>query len=322
MRKKTKTWLTIAFLLTLTGCILFTGVIAALNWDFRNLSTTEYKTNTYAVREAFDSISVRTDTADVVFVLSPDDSCTVECVEEENAKHSVTVENGILTVELMDERTFADHIGIHIGSPRITVYLPEGEYGSLLIRESTGDVEIPEGLAFRQVDIALTTGDVSFKASASGLIRIKTSTGAIRAEGISAGGLDLSVTTGRVTVSQVRCRGDITIGVTTGKAYLTEITCGNLISQGSTGDISLDHVIAAETFSIRRTTGDIRFSGSDAAGIYVETSTGDVTGELLSDKNFITQTGTGDVDVPKTASGGTCDIVTGTGNIRITVTQS
>ena len=322
MKTKTKVWLIIAASLVLIGCILFAGAMSMLNWDFTKLSTVKYETNTYEISEAFDTISINTDTADIAFVVSNDGTCRVACHEEENAKHSVTLEDGTLIIALIDERSISDyihHIGINIGSPKITVYLPETQYTSLLIHGDTGDIEIPNALMFKDVDISVHTGDVGFCASASGMIKIKTSTGDICVENISAGSLDLSVSTGKVTASGVSCEGDVTVSVSTGEAYLTDIACRSVISSGSTGDISLDHVIAAEAFSIKRSTGDIRFDSSDAAEIFAETDTGDVTGTLLTDKVFITQTDTGGVDVPKTADGGRCEIITNTGSIKITV---
>jgi len=122
---------------------------------------------------------------------------------------------------------------------------------------------------------------------------------------------------GAVFASFAAC--SVGVDVSTGKAYLTDIACKSVISSGSTGDISLDHVIAAERFSINRSTAGIRLDSADAAEIFMETDTGDVTGTLLTDKVFITQTDTGGVDVPKTETGGRCEIITNTGNIRISV---
>lgn len=61
------------------------------------------------------------------------------------------------------------------------------------------------------------------------------------------------------------------------------------------------------------------FDGSDAAEIYVRTSTGSVKGTLLSEKVFITETSTGSVSVPKTVTGGKCEIRTSTGDIQIEI---
>lgn len=105
------------------------------------------------------------------------------------------------------------------------------------------NVEIPKDYLFENVNISLSTGDVNFFASVSKLAKIKAITGNIRVENTSAGALDLSVTTGKVTVSGVTCRDDITVDVVTGSAYLTYSSCRSVISSGITGSISLNNVI-------------------------------------------------------------------------------
>ena len=42
-------------------------------------------------------------------------------------------------------------------------------------------------------------------------------------------------------------------------------------------------------------------------------------GSLLSDKVFITETDTGNVNIPKTTDGGKCEIKTDTGDIKIKI---
>lgn len=267
----------------------------------------------------YGNLSMNTDTADIIFALSDDGKCRVECYEEEKAKHSVAVQENTLVIKMIDEKSWYDYIGINFGSPKITVYLPKAEYTSLFINGSTGDIEIPKNLKFEGVDISLSTGDVNFFASASKLIIIKTSTGNICVENTSAGTLDLSASTGRITVSNVICGGDANINVSTGRTNLNNIECKNITSGGGTGDISLNNVIAAEKFSIKRSTGDVRFDGSDAAEILVETDTGDVTGTFLSEKTFFVETDTGSVDVPESITGGRCEITTDTGDIELDI---
>ena len=203
----------IAAVLVLFGGILFAGVMTKLEWDFRRLSTVRYETNIYEIDEAFDSLSIHTDTADVDFAFSGDGKCRVECHEEAKAKHSVTVENGALTIKRMTVR----YIGLNFDTPKITVYLPQAEYAS-------------KDVSFENVDISLSTGDVDFEASVADTLKIKTSTGDIDVEDLSAGTLELSVSTGKVTVSNV--------------------TCQSVTSKGSTGNIVFENVVATERFSV------------------------------------------------------------------------
>ena len=279
MKNSTKIWLITATTLVALGCIMFSVVMTRNHWDFTKLSTVKYETNTYEVTDDFNSISMLTDTADILFVQSDDKICKVVCYEMSDMKHTTTVQNDTLTINVTDEREWYDHIGITLGSPKITVYLPKTEYDSLVIKEDTGDIEVPKDFKFGSIDISTSTGDI--------------------------------------TITGVTCEGDIVINVSTGRANLTDIKCKSFISDGSTGDISLKNVIATEKFSIERSTGDVKFDACDATEIWVETDTGDVTGKLLSEKIFITQTSTGDVHVPKSTNGGKCEITTSTGDIYI-----
>ena len=197
--------------------------------------------------------------------------------------------------------------------------MPAGEYGDLGIDSDTGDVQISAEFKFASMDIRESTGKVTNCASVTGTMQIKTSTGDITVEKVSAGAMELAVSTGRIIVRDVSCQGDVTVNVSTGKAGLTNVECRNLISDGGTGDLSLDNVIAAEAFSIERSTGDVDFEGCDAAEITVTTDTGDIRGSLLSDKVFIAETDTGRVDVPHTTTGGKCELTTDTGNIKISI---
>lgn len=322
MDKVTKIWLIIAVSLVLIGCALFAVTMSNLSWNFTKLSTDHYETNTYKIQDDFNNIHMETDTADIVFTLSGDGNCRVECYEEENAKHTVTVKDGTLTIKLIDERTVSDYIGyigIHYDTPKITVYLPEYQYTSLFIEEDTGDIEIPKDFQFETVEIKVSTGDVKVFASASEWMQIETNTGDLQVTDSVVGSLALSVSTGRMTVSQVDCPGEILLKISTGKTNLTDVTCERLLSRGGTGDIYLENVIVDKIFSIARGTGDVTFERCDAGEVFIQTDTGDVRGSFLTEKVFITETDTGHVNVPKSANGGRCEISTDTGDIRIEI---
>lgn len=280
MRKATKVWLVVATLLVIAGACAFAAIMVQCNWDFTKLSTVTYETNTYSVTEEFESISVDIDTADILFAFCEDGKCRVECYEEENAKHSVTVQEGVLVIQEAEQKAWHDHIGIYFGSPKVTVYLPKSEYASLTVKTDTGDITVENMI----LDV-----------------------------------LELSVSTGDITVSAVTCQGDMQVNVTTGEMKLTDTTCQNLTSKGSTGDITLKTVIVADALAIERSTGDVRLEGADAARLSIDTNTGDVKGRLLTDKVFIAESDTGRVDVPKSENGGRCEVRTNTGDIILAV---
>lgn len=321
MSKAAKVWLIVAASLVLLGVLIVGGVMMFLKFDFGSFITSKCRTNTHEISEEFNSISVNTSTADIAFLVSEDGERRVVCYEQENLKHSVEVKDGTLFVSLVDTRRWYEHISIYSENPIVTVYLPKAEYAALNVRSSTGDVGIPAGLEFESIYITASTADVKCYASATGEVKIKTSTGDIFAEGMSAGSLDLSVTTGKVKIASVTCAGDLKLESDTGDIELRDVSCKNIISEGDTSDISLLNVIAEERFSIETDTGDVNFERSDASEIFIETETGDVTGSFCSDKIFFTQSDTGRIDVPRTTSGGRCEITTDTGDIRLWVAQ-
>ena len=62
----------VIFVAVLIGCIIFAGVMTMLRWDFSKLSTVKYETNSHEISETFHAISIKTDTADIIFALSDD----------------------------------------------------------------------------------------------------------------------------------------------------------------------------------------------------------------------------------------------------------
>lgn len=300
MNKGTKIWLVIGALLVILGLILFGAVMNVNNWDFNKLGTVEYETNTWQLDGEFHNISIDSDTADIQIVPSEDGVGRVVCREPSNEKHEVSVQNGTLTIQLVPEKKWYENISIvTFDNIEITVYLPENIYSTLSIEESTGDILIPKEFQFENIDVSVSTGDVQCFASASKEIKIKTSTGDISVENVSTDTMELSVSTG--------------------DANVTSVFCNNFVSDGDTGRLSMKNVVAMETISIERDTGDVLFDKCDAAELYIETDTGYVKGSLLSEKNFFAQSDTGRVDVPETMSGGKCEVKTDTGDIKLTI---
>ena len=321
MSRKTKIWLAVAASLTIIGIIVFGGAMTMLKWDFSRLSTVNYETESYEINEKFEDISVITDTADINFVLSESEKVTVVCHEEEKAKHAVAVKNGALTVELADTRKWYDHIriGITLESPKITVYLPAGEYGALSVKGKTGRAVINKEFAFESIGVELTTGEIKNYASAAGAVNLKTTKGSVLTQSINASSLSVTASTGSVSVKDVTCTGDVTVKVSTGKLNAENVSARSFASTGSTGNASLKSVIASEAFSVKRSTGTVKLDGCYAATLYIATNTGDIKGTLLSEKDFIASSDTGDVDVPGTRTGGRCELTTDTGDIVISV---
>lgn len=319
MRKGVKILLIVSACVVVVGIIIFVVVMSMFNWNFSIFNKGSFENNTYDISDEFTKINLNTETADINFEVSADNTCKVICYEEKNMKHSVDVTDGTLNISFNDDRNWFEKIGFYVETPKITVYLPQKEYLSLVVDGSTGDIYIPKDFIFGSLDINISTGHVECLASTSGHMNITTSTGDIRLRDLTSKELNLSVTTGHVEAKSVTCEGNVIVNVSTGDASLSDVYCYGFNSSGSTGDINLENVVIKGMLSINRSTGDVEFEVCDADMLDINTSTGEVKGSLLSPKVFITNTDTGEVDVPKTTSGGKCEITTGTGDITIKV---
>ena len=277
MSKSSRTSLIIIAIIVIAVILLLAVVTSFYHWDFLRPRVGVPETTVCQIDGLFDGITIDTETADIVLSPAEDDKCTVVFTERKNMKHTAEVTDGTLKVTLKDARKWYEFINISFISPKVTVYLPEAVYESAVIGTSTGNVMI---------------------------------------SGFQTGSLDISVTTGDVLASDTDCTGDLRVAVSTGDVYLTDVVMRNLVSSGTTGDVVLKNVIAKEKVSIDRTTGDVTLNASDAGDILVKTTTGDVNGSLLTEKVFTTKTSTGSVSVPSTESGGKCEIITSTGDIK------
>lgn len=224
----------------IAGLVIGFCGFAVTDFEPENLNMSKIISTEHTVNEPFDSINIENGVSDLRFVLSEDGVCRVVCRDFENISHPITVENGVLNILEKDSRKWYEHIGIFWGETDITVYLPQSEYNALTVKTDTGDIEIEE---------------------------------------ISAKGIKIET---------------------------------------STGDITLKKVIA-DKLDIESDTGDVELRDSDANDIEINTSTGDVEGRLLSEKIFTTETSTGRINVPKSLKGDSCRITTDTGDIEITI---
>lgn len=281
MKKRNKKLLIAAGILVLLGGVIFSLAMTVNHWDFSKLSTVAYKTETFEIKEKFESITVETDTPDIVFALSEDGKCRVNCYTPEGTANDASVIENVLTVKSnYVSKKWYENISITTETPSITVYLPEKEFKSLKIKSDTSDVEIPGDFSFDDIDISVQTGEISISACVSDKIGITTDTGNVNAENLTVKEMELSLKAGSASLKNIKCE---------------------------------------EKIKVETDTGDIKISDSDADEIKLSSDTGNIIGSFLSDKIFAVQSKTGNVDVPESFSGGKCEISTNTGDIKIEI---
>ena len=116
---------------------------------------------------------------------------------------------------------------------------------------------------------------------------------------------------------------DIGIKLRTPKitVYLGKSEYSNISLETDTGNILLDNIITTGKLAIKTDTGNVKFEACDASEVIIKTETGNVTGSFLTDKVVFAKSDTGKIDIPKVIADEKCEVITDTGNIKITIEQ-
>ena len=101
--------------------------------------------------------------------------------------------------------------------------------------------------------------------------------------------------------------------------YLGKSEYGNISLKTDIGNILLDNIIVTGKIAIETGTGNVKFEECDASEVFIETDTGNVTGSFVTDKVVFAESDTGNIDIPKVIADEKCEIITETGNIKITI---
>ncbi len=301
------------------GGIISVGVLAANYWNISDIITPKYEKKTHDVIGDFNNINIETETADVVFEISTDNTCKVVCSENEKINYTINVNDDTLSILENDNRKWYEHFGFFFEDKEVKVYLPKTNYESLIIGNTTGDIIIPPSLKLKDLTISNTTGDVEVYSKVEDNLKINLTTGRIYVENIVSKTIKLNSTTGNVSLKNIEATTEAIIETTTGEIKLEDMKSGKLTMTASTGDIKLNHVLVDRNLNIKTTTGNITLSSSDAESLNLKATTGEIYCTLLSDKIISASSNTGKINVPHSLTGGICEIKTTTGNITVRI---
>lgn len=264
------------------GLILSLGAMAGMKFDLSRIHTATYHLTSHTVEESFTSISVDVQECSVRLLPSQDGVCRVECPENEDVTYSISVEQQTLTVVEKDTRPWWGRIqiGFNLGNMELTIYLPEQTYQNLSVETISGDVSIPDSFSFDSANVHNTSGAVRFSAGVAQELTIETISGNLDVTGVKPQTLTLQTTSGEVNIAR---------GIVGGSCRIDSVS------------------------------GGVNLIDCDANALEISTISGDVSASLRTGKDFSTQTVSGNVDVPSSTSGGTCQISTVSGNITCTI---
>ena len=108
-----------------------------------------------------------------------------------------------------------------------------------------------------------------------------------------------------------------------GDIKASDVRCSLLTAGSTSGGIKLQDVRTQNNLNIVNVSGDIVLDKSDAAFLRLKTTSGDISGNLLSPKIFNAYSVSGEINVPPSSpiASGECRINTVSGDIKIQITE-
>ena len=275
-----------SILLIIAGLITFIVSFSTTGFNWKSLSNEgEYilKTASYDVCE---KIEVDITTEDMKIVPSSDDKINITYYENNLHKYTSNLKENTLSFEEIEQDNIFNfnifNFFNNIEYP-IIIAVPQSFIGTLDLEITTADVYIDIDNQLKDVEIELTTGDLTVK-------------------NLKADNLNIELTTGDINVSNVSINNQ----------YIQKIT---------TGDSQIRN-LKANVAKIKASTGDIEFNNIDANELYIEATTGDVEGRLnykINEYTITSVTTTGSNNLPKYYKEGSkiLNVKTTTGDVEV-----
>ncbi len=326
------------FSMILVGLVIAGIALAKTDFSLEKISTVEMVENTYMIEEDFTKLNVECGVANVQVHPSEDRSVRVDCIETDKLYHEVSVENDTLVIRQIDQTDWSDNIGIYTKPVEVNVYLPKAEYikakvqttsgtvnftvdinGELEIQNSSGSTYVGE-ISVDSLNVNNSSGGISISSvQTPGDIVLKASSGSLKLDGIKCENMTLETTSGSIRLGEVEALADINIVASSGEIDLENLTCENLNAENTSGSANCRDVITTGKICIENSSGGIRLERCDAAELKLKASSGSIKGTLLTEKIFVADASSGSVDVPKTTSGGVCEVTTSSGSISLEI---
>ncbi len=343
MKPIKKVFIIIAICCIVAGSIAASFAAAALLNGGEGVRTEISEKKTVNITEPFQNIKINEIIHDVEVLPSADGSCRVEYYDIDKFFHSISVDNGTLSISYSDQRKWFDFFGMSLsGNLVLRLYLPEESYRSLKIKGLSSDINVSPDFNFGEAEIECGSGSLKFSGCVEGSLSADSTSGDIYLENLSCGELSARSSSGNVILSDLRAEelsagassgnvkissaavsGKISLSTTSGDIKLDNSSASSLYAESSSGDIDCLDTCSSGAFELETTSGNIFLSAVDGGEMKLKSSSGNITGTLLSVKNFVTRSSSGNVRVSDSdSSAAACTITTSSGNIAIDIIKS
>jgi len=157
---------------------------------------------------------------------------------------------------------------------------------------------------------------VTFRGGVERALTLQTASGDILAENLRADGLTANSASGTITLNTVTVEEVLVLDTSSGDLDLTGVECGELNANSASGEVACRDVLAGSTLQVGTASGEIEVIACDASHVMLTSSSGDISGTLRTPKIFQAESDSGEVEVPRTTTGGLCEIHTSSGDIH------
>ena len=295
-----------------------------------------YITNSYDITEAFENIEIDTRECTVYFSKSYDGKIKAVLHENEKALHKVYVDDNTLKIEKADGLRFLTFsAGIGQKNAAITVYLPENTYKNLSINTDSGGIDIMGSYSFSSVKtksnsgtISITSkigdtlsattdsGEISVSALASHHVSLESLSGAIKlSASVIKTGIEAKTSSGKITIRDVETEL-VSCESESGEISIENMPCNSIYVSAKSAKTELENVTATGGIDIDSKSGSVHLTFCDAAEVNVNTISGNVYGQLLSDMTYNVKSKSGTISVPTGIFNKTCTVTTSSGDVK------
>ena len=341
--KKSKVLLIVSILCIVAGLALMLSSGVRSNGDLLGLlertGKAELQTEkTVNVTEDFSSLHIEETSADIKLLPAGNGGCRVVFGEDSYSSCRVSVESGTLQV-IREETGRRPSMTFFSEALPVRVYLPAKNYDALRITSLSGDVSAEPGFTWKQAEISSSSGEITlveFQAEELSLksvsgdqrleevradgLEIGSSSGSVRLQRCSLGQLKIGSVSGDQSLHETEIAGAAALSSSSGEIELKESRAGSLELSSVSGNVKLEQTICSGMATIDTSSGDVRLRRVDAGSFQISTSSGDVEGSILSEKDFILSTTSGNVRTRGERSGAPeCRVRTGSGDIDLEI---
>ncbi len=290
---------------------------------------------------AIKGLDITTDRCDISVQPSADNNIRVVISHIGSQKYNLRMnKDGILQIT-QGEQEFFDIIGAQ--HEMIIVDLPAGEYESLNLHSTSGDINVQAAYTFDTIEVETVSGEAEVQAKGRERIKIHTTSGDISLLTADLASqqtaVELSSSSGEIGLNRVKA-ASVKLHTTSGKVRIHDTDSVILNIETASGDVCFansdfgDMQVSgtsskiqiqetnAETLNIKTVSGNVGFADSDFGEMLLTTTSGDISGSLNTPKEFKVDTTSGRIHLPNSIDGsGLCQIHTTSGDVEITVNK-